>query len=175
MARRLLIAAALIVAAAAALSTQGANLAELERDYAQQFPTIAHIAPASASNLIAAGDAVLVDARQQDEFAVSNIAGAIRVDPDSPADDVRARVGDVAGKTVIVYCTVGYRSSLLALRAQQALMAAGATSVANLRGGIFAWRNADMPLQSNGAATSRVHPFGPEWVKYLTAPDAAAR
>ncbi len=56
----------------------------------------------------------LLDAREPDEYAVSHLHGAIRVAPDSTAEQLSGRVD--FSRPIVVYCSVGYRSSILARR-----------------------------------------------------------
>lgn len=60
---------------------------------------------------------------------------------------------------MIVYCSIGWRSSALAQR----LQAAGFTNVANLHGSLFAWAAEGRPLESNGAVARVVHPYSPQY------------
>ncbi|MGQ0456840.1 MAG: rhodanese-like domain-containing protein [Hyphomicrobium sp.] len=164
------------VAASAIAPPPSADLTALEDRYAREFYEIKHLTPDEVESLQAKGEnaIVLLDAREAAEFAVSHIAGARRVPPDSTGEQAADAAGDVGGKTVVVYCSVGYRSSKMATTARKALLAHGARDVANMRGGIFAWRNAEKPLEADGRATARVHPSGGDWTKYLTSNSAAA-
>jgi rhodanese-related sulfurtransferase len=95
----------------------------------------------------------LLDVREPAEFAVSHLPGAIRVNPSASAREVTPRLN--SGRPVIVYCSVGYRSSRLAER----LIAAGVPRVSNLDGSIFAWANEGRPLVSDAGPVRRVHPY----------------
>lgn len=113
------------------------------------------------------GAPVLLDARQPDEYAVSHLPGAIRIDPERPDLDV---IDFAADRPVVVYCSVGYRSASVARK----LQAAGANDVYNLRGGIFAWANEARPLVADGSPTQAVHPYGGWWGRLLR-PEIRAR
>jgi len=105
---------------------------------------------------------VLLDARTQDEFDVSHLAGARRVDPDAEALDPQ----DPSHQTpIIVYCSVGYRSAAVARR----LEAAGFGHVYNLEGGIFQWANEGRPIYRAGEAAEKVHPYNRTWGRLLNA------
>ena len=79
---------------------------------------VPRVTPAEAKEMIAKGDALVVDVRDAAEVANSGkVAGAVhvsrgmlefRADPESPAHD---KAFDKA-KTVIVYCASGGRSAL---------------------------------------------------------------
>ena len=96
----------------------------------------------------------LLDAREPAEYAVSHLVGAVRVSPDATAKEILASLD--SGRPIVVYCSVGYRSSRLATR----LLENGRVSVSNLEGSIFTWANEKRPLVGvDGHATTLVHPF----------------
>lgn len=164
-----------------ALSTGGAwgearsPLEPLEARFAQQFGEIAHLEAADVARELSAspGDMVIIDTRQPAEYAVSHLPGAKRVDPGSGLEAALATAGDVSGKTVVFYCTVGYRSSTLATRMQNALKAAGAKTIGNLRGGVLGWHNKGLPLVDDKGETSFVHPYSNAWAAYLSRSELA--
>lgn len=105
----------------------------------------------------------LIDSREKKEFSVSRIAGAVNFPYDSfTIDDVD--LSQLRGKTVIVYCSIGYRSGKIA----EALRAAGVKSVFNLYGGIFEWSNRGLPLvDAKGLSTKQVHAYSRSWGKWI--------
>ncbi len=104
----------------------------------------------------------LLDAREPAEFEVSHLPGAIRVAPDATAKAILAMIEP--GRPVVVYCSVGYRSSRLAAR----LMEGGRSEVFNLEGSIFAWANEGRPLVTRDAKSAKwVHPFDAIYGKLL--------
>ncbi|GAB5537390.1 MAG: rhodanese-like domain-containing protein [Rubricoccaceae bacterium] len=113
-----------------------------------------------AAELASDSPPTLLDVRQPDEIAVSQIPGAIPVSPEAPMDSLRQL--ELAGP-VVVYCSVGARSATLAER----LEAAGIDSVRNLRGSIFAWANEGRPLVRAGEPVETVHPYDAAWGTYL--------
>lgn len=103
---------------------------------------------------------VLLDVRTADEWNISHLPSARRVDPGATA----AAVADIPkDATIVTYCAVGYRSAALASR----LRAAGYTNVQSLDGGIFAWANEHRPLVRDGDVATRVHPYNQFWGKLL--------
>ena len=101
---------------------------------------------------------------------MSRIPGALRVDPGIDAAEFRRRFASrLAGRTVVLYCSVGVRSSRLALRVADAAKKDGAAAVVNLSGGIFAWSNQSRPLVvgAGDGQTSHVHPYNASWGRYL--------
>jgi rhodanese-related sulfurtransferase len=109
---------------------------------------------------------LLLDARSTSEYEVSHLRGALHA-PDEPA--ALAALSDAAPeREIVVYCSVGVRSSALA----EDLRARGFTRAANLEGGIFAWANAGLPMvRGDGTEepAERVHPFDARWGALLVA------
>jgi rhodanese-related sulfurtransferase len=103
---------------------------------------------------------VLLDAREPDEFRVSHLRGARRVDPD--LEDVSTLNIDEEAH-IVVYCSVGWRSGAFADRMRRA----GHRLVYNLEGGIFRWANEGRRLVSGGRDTSVVHPYDATWSRML--------
>lgn len=97
---------------------------------------------------------VLLDVRTRKEFELSHLPGARWTDPDAKPKAIEQALAGHPGP-VVVYCSVGWRSSALAQR----LLEAGRTNVSNLEGSIFAWANENRPLESAGKPTDKVHPY----------------
>jgi rhodanese-related sulfurtransferase len=89
---------------------------------------------------IEAGQAVLIDIREADEFARERVAGA-RSAPLSTFDRFDAALA--SGRPVIVTCRSGARTAMNAQR----LLAKGFADVAVLDGGLEAWKRAGLPVQ----------------------------
>ena len=107
---------------------------------------------------------VLLDARGPDEYAVSHLPGARRVDPDADAAALGSALADVdRRRPVVVYCSVGARSAAVARR----LRKAGFERVENLRGSIFRWANEGRPVVRDGEVVGEVHPFDAVWGRLL--------
>ena len=157
------------------------RLAQLEASLERDFPAIRQVAPEElasrltdqARGLDEAGPhrMVLFDAREPEEFAVSRLPGAIRIDPGARAEDVLLALksaGAGACPQAVFYCSVGVRSSVLAERARGALEAAGCPQPENLRGGVFAWHNQQRLLENARGPTDFVHPYDRRWGRLLT-------
>lgn len=99
---------------------------------------------------------VLLDARQPEEYAVSHLPGARRVDPGASAFPELDSVD--AATPVIVYCSVGYRSA----RVTEQLREQGVKAY-NLRGSIFRWANEGRPVVREGQVVREVHPYDSTW------------
>lgn len=147
-----------------------AALAGLEAEIARDYSGVAHVSASEFEALMARAprDVLLLDARGQGEVDVSRLPGALPVDPDITTEEFVARFGDEAeGRDVVIYCSVGVRSSKLALRVRDAIMARGARRIANLAGGIFALHNARRTLVDRLGETEWVHPYSWWWSRYL--------
>ena len=95
-----------------------------------------------ATQLINRQDALVVDVREQAEYAQSHILNARGL----PLSQIEARIGDIEkfkNKPLIVYCATGNRSSAAAA----VLRKCGFSNVSNLSGGFAAWQQAGLPVQ----------------------------
>ena len=119
--------------------------------------------PITADTVLAglqAGRFILVDVREDAERAISQIPCAL-----SPGEFAQAYTlsGPPQDKTVVAYCTIGYRSGKFAKK----LIAQG-IPVLNMEGGILAWAGRHSPLVHHDAMgvtapTTQVHVYGKEW------------
>jgi len=113
-------------------------------------------------------DWLLFDVREEEEFEVSRIEGALRVDPDATTEAFLAEFGDaIGGKKLLFYCSVGYRSSIMATRVGKAAKRQGALRSANLRGGLFRWYNEGHPVHDDSGEVDAIHPFDESWGKLI--------
>lgn len=136
--------------------------AETLRFVRETFPDVPQLSTERLAEMLAQdADVVLLDARSEKEFETSHLQGA------TLATSVRAARKELAqhgGKPiVVVYCSVGYRSSRLAER----LGAQGVENVFNLEGSLFKWANEGRPVYRGSKPVRFVHPFDPEWGKLL--------
>ena len=137
----------------------------VDRDLAARYPDLPTTRPEQlAERLGTSGAPLLLDARSAEEYAVSHLPGARRVDPGASA----AALADALGETdrqreIVVYCAVGVRSGRVAER----LRAAGFENVENLSGSIFRWANEGRPLVSGGRPVETVHPYNAAWGRLL--------
>ncbi len=140
-------------------SARAGDLDVYSRTLRGQFPDVPVVTTAELAGEM--GSVWLVDARSAEEFAVSRIAGAVRADDDGVAQ--LEALGVLRSDQVVVYCSVGYRSAVLA----RVLQEAGYTNVRNLDGSLFAWANEGRPLVSDDGEVRGVHPFNSRWGRYL--------
>ncbi|MEM8647408.1 MAG: rhodanese-like domain-containing protein, partial [Pseudomonadota bacterium] len=163
-----LLAATTIAVVSTAAPAEDRTLASVHADVKDRFQTVKHL---QAQDLKAfdADDIIIFDVREKGEFAVSHLSNAIRIDPDTrPAEFMRKHADRIAGKTILVYCSVGVRSSALAARLARVLKREGDTKIYNLTGGIFQWHNEGRPLTRGDESTRFVHPYNRSWGQLLS-------
>lgn len=106
---------------------------------------------------------LVLDARTQAEYEVSHLIAAQRLDPVAP--DFEAISTMPKDTPIVVYCSIGYRSTKIAQQLEQI----GFSSVFNLSGGIFQWANEGRPIYKDGHPAQLVHPYNAKWGKLLKA------
>ena len=122
-----------------------------------KFPDVPQLSSANLAAWLADTNRarpLLLDVRTDAEFRVSHLPGARRVDPEAKAAELRALLG-TTNTPMVVYCSVGWRSSAVAER----LLRAGKTNVSNLEGSIFGWANEGRPLEADTGPATRVPPY----------------
>jgi rhodanese-related sulfurtransferase len=102
----------------------------------------AEVGPSEAVTLINRKDAVVLDVREQGEFARGHITNARHVPEKELAERVK-ELEKIKTKPVIVSCASGRRATAVA----ETLRKQGFADVVALRGGISAWQQAGMPLE----------------------------
>jgi rhodanese-related sulfurtransferase len=100
---------------------------------------------------------VVLDARTEEEYAVSHLQGAVRIDPYKPS--LRPLRGFPRDTAIVLYSSVGYRGA----RVANFLERQGYTQVFNLEGGQFLWANEGHPVFRQDRPTADVHPYDPRW------------
>jgi rhodanese-related sulfurtransferase len=100
---------------------------------------------------------VVLDARTEEEYAVSHLQGAVRIDPYKPS--LRLLRGFSKDTAIVLYSSVGYRGA----RVADFLARQGYSHVYNLEGGEFRWANEGRPVFRQDRPTAEVHPYNPTW------------
>jgi len=85
--------------------------------------------------------ALLIDVREDDEWAAGHAAGAMHMGKGVIERDIETKVPDKSAQMVL-YCGGGFRSSLAA----DALQKMGYSNVLSLDGGWRAWNAAGLPV-----------------------------
>ena len=85
---------------------------------------------------------VLIDTREDHEWAAGHAAGAIHLSKGIIERDIEAEVPDKS-TTMVLYCGGGFRSALVA----EALQKMGYHNAISLDGGWRAWNEAGLPVE----------------------------
>lgn len=127
------------------------------------FPTVQQMSTQDLSRILESDGVkpLLLDARKSQEFEVSHLKNAQLIDPDATNFPMLNRVDK--NTLIVVYCSVGYRSSAIAKRLQEA----GFTQVRNLEGSIFKWANEGRPIYRGNQQVHQVHPYDRTWGRLL--------
>ena len=97
----------------------------------------------------------LIDVRKQEEYEVSHLPDALHL----PTVEAIQQAAFPANATLVLYCSIGYRSA----RVAQQLQENGYKNVMNLEGSIFEWYNQGYPVVVDGQPVERVHPYSRTW------------
>jgi rhodanese-related sulfurtransferase len=97
--------------------------------------------PLGATEMINRQDAAVIDVRPAADFAKGHIIHAVNI-PMNGFKNQMAVLSKYKGKPIVINCRSGAQSSA----ACQILRKAGFEDVFNLKGGIMAWENANLPL-----------------------------
>lgn len=99
------------------------------------------ISPLESTQMINHDDALVLDVREMKEYSEGHILNSVHI----PLTNLKTRLSEIEkhkAKKVIVACRSGHRSS----HACANLKKDGFEQVFNLRGGVMAWQNANLPL-----------------------------
>jgi len=147
-----------------------------------KFPTVKNIETSKLYDWIkpsSSRSVLILDARPEEEYAISHIEGAERVDFETEnltelSESIREKLEDKPNPTVVCYCSIGYRSSALASRLQEFQQSSGQDNVPevyNLAGSLFQWANERRPMvDGEGRPTVYAHPYSAVWGKLLDEP-----
>ncbi|MDP9254722.1 MAG: rhodanese-like domain-containing protein [Verrucomicrobiota bacterium] len=111
-----------------------------EKLVADAKKNITEIRPADAAAKMRAGDAVIVDVREKDEWEEEHIPDAIHLSRGTIELEIEERIPD-PNTTIICHCGGGGRSALAA----ESLQKMGYKNVRSLAGGFKAWKAAGLP------------------------------
>lgn len=149
----------LFLLTAAVVFGQGIGWSFINARIRSEFPEVKRISTGELADWLTntkREKPLLLDVRTRAEFEVSHLASAHQIEPGSAPP----RNSWPKTKTIVTYCSVGYRSAKFARKLREA----GYENVLNLEGSIFRWANENRPLvESNGRATDKVHPYNRVW------------
>jgi sodium/bile acid cotransporter 7 len=149
----LLVSLPLLVYAGPSKSTQRHSaILAMYAQYRQNFPEVSDMAAAEAKRLYSEGELQFIDVREPEEIQTATLPGAI--DKETFLRDKTA----FSTKTLVAFCTIGYRSGVFAQE-----MAQAGIPVTNLAGGILAWVSESGKVYDQHGETRRLHVYGPKW------------
>jgi sulfur-carrier protein adenylyltransferase/sulfurtransferase len=103
---------------------------------------ISEVDATGARRVVDAGDALVVDVREQDEWDEGHIPGAVHI----PRGNLESRIERAApdrDRAILLYCAVGNRSAFAA----KTLAELGYADVVSLSGGFTDWKRNGFPVQ----------------------------
>ena len=107
---------------------------------------------------------LVIDVREAVEYEVSHLPGAVHAQGERIAEAVAATAPD---RPVVLYCSVGYRSSAAVADLIQSRDPEILDRVWNLEGSIFEWANSGRPIYRGDNEVDHVHPYDRQWSKLL--------
>ena len=126
------------------------------------FPQVRHLSTDDLAKLLEKQPEItILDTREPEEYEVSHIQGAVLAR--NAKDALDALEDQDLDNLVVVYCSVGYRSS----RVAAILKRRGYSNVFNLEGSLFKWANEDRPIYRGDQKATKVHPYDESWGRLL--------
>ena len=108
-------------------------------------------------NLANSSPIIYLDSRTKAEFDISHISNSRWI-----GDRGELAINYInSSNSVIIYCTIGYRSGKVVNHLRQK----NHSNVYNLEGGILNWVSQDLPIYSNGVRTRYLHTYN--WFRSL--------
>ena len=132
-----------------------------------KFPSVRHISTAELAAWLEnrhRKPPLLLDARTPQEYAVSHLLQA-HLSPEDLQELIDS-TGLSPSTPIVTYCSVGYRSAVLAQRLQEK----GYEQVFNLEGSLFAWFRENRPVYQGGQQVRQIHPYNQFWSLWLECP-----
>ena len=128
-----------------------------------KFDDIHHITTAElAKQMKGEYPPAILDIREAEEYETSHLPNARHLLPESSDAQIQKLLSGIpANRPIVVYCSVGYRSSTMA----RSLKALGRVNVSNLEGSIFTWAADGHRLESR----DKIHPYN--WFGRRMIPD----
>lgn len=103
---------------------------------------VATVTPSAIAPRAASGEVLLVDVREDEEWAAGRSGDAVHVPLARVERDIGALREQAAGRPIAFICRTGRRSA----QAARIAVEAGVREVINVRGGMSAWVAAGLPL-----------------------------
>ena len=109
----------------------------------QRVSGVMEIGPLDATRMLNHENAVLIDMRNDKDYRDGHIVNAIHMPENN--DNTRKRLEKFRTRPLIVYCRSGNQSVGFC----RTLRKQGFEPVYNLKGGVLAWQNANLPLSKS--------------------------
>ncbi len=128
------------------------QIEKMYMSYKKEFPAVQDVSPQEAMQLFGTGKVIFIDVREPDEQSVSHLPEAISADsflenPEKYNDYIK-----------IGYCTISYRSGMLAQELHQK-----GIPMYNLGGGLLAWVHDGGKVYKGTEETHRIHVYSQKW------------
>lgn len=129
-------------------------LEEMIQDTREELPGVPEVSVDDLRRRLTAGEEiVLVDVRKPEEIAVSTLPSAIT------KEEFEGRREELKDRTIVTFCTVGYRSAYAAKELSEE-----GFEVLNLSGSLLSWTHIGGELvDPDGKPTRRLHVYGRRW------------
>ena len=145
------------------VSTANTGLIKTHKKLLKDYERVPHISSEELMTM-ESEDYILFDVREKDEFMISHMKDAIWVDPSIDASSFMEKFrNEIGGKTLILYCSVGVRSTRLAEKLLASNTGMDVTQIYNLENGIFGWHNENRPIFQSQDSTDFIHPYNFRW------------
>ena len=129
-----------------------------------RFPDVQHITNDDLVSILNQKDEqplLLLDARTASEYEASHLKGAHLVL--EPLEQLKQWSGVTDSTPIVVYCSIGYRSAMIAQR----LNHIGYQQVFNLNGSLFQWVMKGYPVYQGEQMVEQIHPYSRIWKYWL--------
>ena len=155
----------LLLAALLALACGAPTMSQLKALVRASFPGVPQMSIEELDRrLEEAPPPLVIDVREPFEYEVSHLPGAVHAQGGDIAEVVAAADPD---RPIVLYCSVGYRSSAAVADLIQLHDPDIFDRVWNLEGSIFEWANSGRPVYRGDVEVDRVHPYDGQWGKLL--------
>ena len=157
--------ATLLLAVPLALNCGGSSMSQLKALVRASFPGVPQMSIEELDRRLKdERPPLVIDVREPFEYEVSHLRGAVHAQGKDIAELIAEAEPD---RPVVLYCSVGYRSSAEVADLIQLNDPEIGDRVWNLEGSIFEWANSGRPVYRDQEEVDRVHPYGKQWSKLL--------
>ena len=111
----------------------------------QRISGVKNVEPGDATRMLNHDNAIMIDMRNDKDYQAGHIVNAIHLPEYN--DSTIKHLEKFRERPLIIYCRSGQRSAGVCSK----LRKQGFEPVYNLKGGVLAWQNANLPLSKNRA------------------------